>query len=138
MAWLDFFEFEIAPFWIAIVVGMGIGLSGAYAREFNDGKSPTKHWLRNRLLLYPFLALAAQVAAEALNLTETQAAFLAAILSLMAFDALRVIITRFQKKAEEAIEDMVPMLDPVIEPEQLIALPIAKRAEKSDSDEPVA
>lgn len=118
------------------MIGMGIGLSGAYAREFNDGKSPSKHWLRNRLLLYPFLALTAETFAEIFELTHTQAAFLAAILSLMAFDALRVIITRFEKKAIEAIDGIGTIIAPEVDPDELIALGKLKRLPKSDGDDP--
>lgn len=111
---------DIVRFWAAIILGICIGLAGAYGKERHDGRNPDRRWLINRLLIYPFLALCAAAAAETLALTRTKTAFAAAILALLAFDALRAISTRFMKATGESIDQIVQPLKalPVIESHQ--------------------
>lgn len=111
MRFLDFLTSEATRFWAAIVVGMGIGLAGAYGRELNDGRAVSTGWFRNRLLIYPFLGLAAGVASESFHFSRTMTAFAAAMLALLSFDAVRIIAARFVKKVEGSVDQIGGFLE---------------------------
>lgn len=129
----EWLQSEFARFWGAILVGMAIGLAGAYAREFNDGRAPNWKWLRNRLLIYPFLSLSAAAAAESTDLTRTQAAFLAAILSLLSFDAVRAITRGWLKSVSDKADDDAVQTD-AIRTKDILPIGKATPADKSDGD----
>ncbi len=131
----EFLQHEVSRFWGAIIVGMAIGLSGAYAREFNDGRNPNGKWLRNRLLIFPFLSLAAASVAESTSLSRTQAAFLAAILSLLSFDAVRLITEKFMTKTEDAIDVVLDDIALKMTPKELLPLQKPVPADNSDGDD---
>lgn len=122
---IELLKSEFVALWAAILVGIGVGLAGAYARELNEGRSPNYKWFRNRLLIYPFLSLAAAAAAESTNLSRTQAAFLAAILSLLSFDAVRLITERFKKRAQGVVDlvDPQPPTDHAMSAGELLSGP---------------
>lgn len=108
---LDWFKSEAVRLWAAILIGIGIGLAGAYGKERHEGRTPDRHWLFNRLLIYPFLGLAAAFVAESFSLSPTKASFVASLLSLLAFDAVRILAARFMKRTEDAIDAVVKAAD---------------------------
>lgn len=129
---IELLQSDFAALWGAIIVGIAIGLIGAYARELNDGHRPSFKWFLNRILIYPFLSLAAATAADSTKLSMHQACFLAAILSLLSFDALRLITENFVKRAEALANAMdIAKPDRAIGPSELMPL----RPKNKDGDE---
>lgn len=108
---LDWFKSEAVRLWAAILIGIGIGLAGAYGKERHEGRTPDRHWLFNRLLIYPFLGLAAAFVSESFSLSPTKASFVASLFSLLAFDAVRILAARFVKRTEDAIDAVIKAAD---------------------------
>lgn len=101
--WLETKSLEIG-----IAASLLVGLLAAYARERHEGRVPPREWLVNRLLLMPFLALAAAAGIDSLDLPTRPAMFATALLSLLAFDALRAMAARGLRKIAGEIETVAP------------------------------
>lgn len=92
MRWLDWLHERALYFFI--LLGMMVGLLGAFGRERHEGRRPGGDWWLNRLLLMPFLAGAGTAAAVAFALPNPVAHFVASLLSLMGYSALPEIMNR--------------------------------------------
>lgn len=77
-----------------IGIGLMAGLIGAYGRERHEGRTPSAQWWFTRVLLMPFLAMAASAAAEAFAFSPQRAGFIAALLALLGYDAIRLLTAR--------------------------------------------
>jgi hypothetical protein len=97
--------------YVVLALGLSSGLIGAYGRERHEQRNPNANWWISRLCIIPFLAIVASAAVEQFHLTNQQAAFLAAVLSLMGYEAVRIIIERAKLRggaATAAIAAEVP------------------------------
>jgi hypothetical protein len=92
--------------YVAIAFGLAAGFLGAYGRERNDGRRPGRDWFVNRLLIMPFLGIAATAAATTLLAAMPRAVstFVAALLAMMAYDVVRVIERRAIRNVERSID----------------------------------
>lgn len=99
---------EPARLYAVIVLGLAIGLAAAFGRERHEGRKPDGNWLFNRLLLMPFLAGCSIVIVRTAGLSSEAALFVAQMLSLLAYDGLRVMRMRALKKlaGEEAAAEI--------------------------------
>ena len=91
---------------MAIAFGLAAGFLGAYGRERNDGRRPGRDWFLNRLLIMPFLGIAATAASTTLlsGLPRAVSTFFAAFLAMAAYDAVRVIERRVIRNVERSID----------------------------------
>ncbi len=91
--------------WVAIAIGLSGGLLGAVGRERHEGRTPDPDWWINRLLVMPFLAIVAGAASVTVlsNMPKAVSTFVAAVLSLTAYDAVRMIETRSLKRAADLL-----------------------------------
>lgn len=80
-----------------ILIGLLAGLSGAYGRERHEGRQPDRNWWLNRILLMPFLAICASAGTAAMKLSGEMTAFVASILSLLAYEAVNKIVARVDR-----------------------------------------
>lgn len=94
-------------FWLIVAFGSLIGLAAAWGREQHEEKSATRKWLVNRLLLMPFLALSAAALSEQFGWSRIVTAFAAGLLSLLGYEALRVLTTRTLAAGEARIAELI-------------------------------
>lgn len=102
---------DILPYWITVILSLGAGMIGAYGRERHEGRAPTKAWWTNRALIMPFLLITAVWVTDQFKLNNQQAAMCSALLSLLSYEAVRLISDRAKKTAEtaaDAIGAMIP------------------------------
>lgn len=97
----DFLKDKIL--YVVVSLGLSAGLIGAFGRERHEGRKPDGNWWLSRLCIIPFLAITATTAVDQFRLSNQQAAFLAAVLSLMGYEAVRIILERMKLKGEAAI-----------------------------------
>lgn len=89
--------------YVVISLGLSAGLIGAFGRERHEGRKPDSNWWISRLCIIPFLAITSTSAVDQFRLTNQQAAFLAAVLSLMGYEAVRMILERMKLKGDAAL-----------------------------------
>lgn len=116
---------EPARLYAVVALGMMIGLAAAFGRERHEGRKPDRNWLANRLLLMPFLAGCSIVIVRTAGLSSEAALFVAQMLSLLAYDGLRVMRTRALAKlaGEESASEMADDLNSVGHEEAVFRLP---------------
>lgn len=92
--------------YIAIGIGLWAGLLGAYGRERNDGRRPGSDWIINRLLIMPLLGITTSALASTLlrGLPLVISTFIATVLALLGYDAVRIIETRGRRSVERGID----------------------------------
>lgn len=81
-----------------VLLALGAGLAASYGRELEARRQPDRRWWIRRLLIIPFLAIAATAATDAFALNASASAFTAAMLSLSGYDALRLIEQRWRNR----------------------------------------
>ncbi|MAW99514.1 MAG: hypothetical protein CMN72_07675 [Sphingomonas sp.] len=118
--YLGWLEGDSVRLWGIVAIASAIGLLGAYGRERNAGRPPDREWLINRLLVMPLLALLAGAGCSTLGMTLEVTSIVASLLSLLAYEALGVISTRFLKKVagdeSESLAPVEPMHRPTVTP----------------------
>jgi len=91
---------ESGALYLVILMALVAGLVASYGRELEAQRQPDRRWWIRRLLIMPLLAITATAATEAFGLSNTVAAFSAAMLSLGGYDALRLIEHRWKQKLQ--------------------------------------
>ncbi len=97
VAWLTSALPEI-EYWLMLGVGALCGLVAAYARELHDDGHPDRRWWLLRLAIAPLLMVAAAAADDRLSMSDHVALFVSGALTLLGFDALRVISSETRRR----------------------------------------
>jgi hypothetical protein len=85
-----------------IALGLSAGLIGAYGRERHEGREPNLDWWISRLCIIPFLGIVSSFAVDQFGLSNQQATFLSSVLSIMGYEAVRLILEHSREKGEAA------------------------------------
>lgn len=98
---LDYLR-DKTPFWLLMAFSLAAGMVGAYGRERHEGRAPGISWWQNRAMILPFLAIVSVWVQEQFSLTSSQLAMAAALLSLLGYEAVRMISEHAKKRGEQA------------------------------------
>lgn len=98
---LDYLR-DKTPFWLLMAFSLAAGMVGAYGRERHEGRAPGISWWQNRAMILPFLAIVSVWVQEQFSLTMSQLAMAAALLSLLGYEAVRIISENAKKRGEQA------------------------------------
>jgi len=90
--------------WAVLAFSLSAGIVGAYGRERHEGRAPDADWWKNRFYIMPFLAITASYLTDQFALSNQQMAMAASLLSLLGYEALRMILERARKKADIAAD----------------------------------
>ena len=90
--------FQDAATYLVIIAALGAGMAASYGRELEAHRRPDRHWWIRRLLIVPLLAIASTAATELLGLTKSGAAFMAAMLALGGYDAIKLIEAKWRHR----------------------------------------
>lgn len=89
---------EDAPTYLVIVTALGAGMAASYGRELEAHRRPDRHWWIRRLLIIPLLAIASTAATELFGFSKSSAAFMAAMLALGGYDAIKLIEAKWRHR----------------------------------------
>lgn len=88
--------------WVLLVFSLSAGIVGAYGRERHEGRAPDAQWWKNRLYIMPFLAITSSFLTDQFKLSNQQTAMAASLLSLLGYEAVRMISERAKKRGAQA------------------------------------
>jgi thiamine monophosphate synthase len=88
--------------YLGILGALGAGIAASYGRELEAHRRPDRHWWVRRLLIVPLLAIASTAATELFGLSKSGAAFMAAMLALGGYDAIRLIEAKWRHRIGHA------------------------------------
>jgi hypothetical protein len=88
---------------LAILGALGAGIAASYGRELEAHRRPDRHWWVRRLLIVPLLAIASTAATELFGLSKSGAAFMAAMLALGGYDAIRLIEAKWRHRVGHGV-----------------------------------
>lgn len=84
--------------YLVIAGALAAGIAASYGRELEANRRPDGHWWIRRLLITPLLVIAATAATELFGLSNSGAAFTAAMLSIGGYDVIKLIEARWLRR----------------------------------------